>query len=769
MPRDLPTRVEAWGALDRLIWQDVDSSQLNTEQLAALRGWVAGGGRLVIAAARPVRPACRPSPTPSCPIDRRRRPTSPRPPSAALLGELPDDATDLPALSGTLTAGRALASVGDQIVAAERPYGSGAVTIIGFDPTADWLTGTRPAEGLWRPAPPDPLRRRSRSSATTARSCQAASQLPTLALPPIGGLIALLGAYILLIGPINYLVLRRLDQREWAWVTMPVLIVVFAVGAYGFGSLLRGSDVIVNEVAIVRGAPGATEGTAQSYLGVFSPSRGTYQVRVPGGALLSSPISGDFFGGDGNQSSLDVLQGDPARVRDLGVGFGSLRTVRAETRGDRAARPGRPAPRGRAAQGHRHQRVGRGACRRRRSSSAGPSPSWPTSPPAQTATVDVALQAVQFGQQLSDKIVGPIFFGDPSQGGEGTARHVRPAHDHRPADLRPELRLHRPAAGRRRRSSSAWRTASCCRSRSRARRRGGPATSCGSCRPTSRSAARRRSARTCCARRSSRPTPRSSARTRSTSTSGAARRSCLPADRVRRHASTRRELAIGLNFGESGLPEPTRSRSSRSPTIPAAVREHAGRGLRRPVFDGLPEVELYDLTAGDWRRLPHLAGGDALRRRRARPATSTRRPARSSSGSSTTSATASASASTCRSRGTSNDRDRPDRGPGQALRRHARRRRRRPGRRGRARSSGWSGPNGAGKTTTLRILATLLAAVRGHRRDRRHVGDPEPRPGPSRPRVHAGRVRGLRRHEGLGVPRLLRPLLRHRPGGATAR
>ena len=126
---------------------------------------------------------------------------------------------------------------------------------------------------------------------------------------------------------------------------MPVLIVAFAAGAYGFGSLLRGSELIINEVAIVRGAPGATEGTAQVYLGVFSPSRGTYQLRVPGGALLSSPISGDFFGGDGTTAALDVLQGDPARVRDLGVGFGSLRTVRAETAVSVPARAGRPAAR----------------------------------------------------------------------------------------------------------------------------------------------------------------------------------------------------------------------------------------------------------------------------------------------------------------------------------------------------------------------------------------------------------------------------------------
>src|SRR4029453_1406551 len=130
------------------------------------------------------------------------------------------------------------------------------------------------------------------------------------------------------IGPINYVVLKRLERREWAWVTMPVLILAFAGGAYAIGAALRGSEVIVNEVAIVRGAPGATDGAAQVYLGIFSPSRNVYQVRLPGGALLSAPVNGDP-GGSG--TTLDVLQGDPSRVRNLAVGFGSLRAIRAET------------------------------------------------------------------------------------------------------------------------------------------------------------------------------------------------------------------------------------------------------------------------------------------------------------------------------------------------------------------------------------------------------------------------------------------------------
>ncbi len=217
----------------------------------------------------------------------------------------------------------------------------------------------------------------------------AVSQLPSLALPPIGGLIVLLGGYILLIGPINYMVLRRLDRREWAWLTMPVLVVLVTVGAYGFGTVLRGNDVIVNEVAIVRGAAGATDGTGQIYLGIFSPSRGQYQVQVPGGALLSSPINGDIFGGTGAASQLDVLQGDPARVRDLDVGFGSLRTIRAESAVTVPLGGDGPAPRGRSPEGHRPERLDGVAANRRPSSSAGPwcssrtcrRAAWPTSTP----------------------------------------------------------------------------------------------------------------------------------------------------------------------------------------------------------------------------------------------------------------------------------------------------------------------------------------------------------------------------------------------------
>jgi len=410
-PEDLPERVEAWGGLDRIIWQDIDSNRLNGAQLAALQGWLAGGGRLVIVGGTTGPSSLSAFPDtllpyrPSATVDVAASSLS------SLLGSVPAGTADLPALGGALTSGRALVTSGDRVVAADRPYGNGAVTIIGFDPTTKTLADAGAIKDLWRRVLPT----RSSTGGVVGDDNQlltAVSQLPQVALPPIGGLIALLGAYILLVGPVNYLILKRLDRREWAWVTMPILILVFAVGAYAFGSLLRGSDVLVNQVAIVRGATGTTDGAAQVYVGVFSPSRGTYQVQVPGGALLSAPISGDVFGSDGNGSALDILQGDPARVRDLAVSFGSLRAIRAETpvsvpliESDLHVVNGRLT-------GTIHN-ASQVTLEQPAVVLGSTVAALDDLPAGATAKVDQAITQVAFGQALSDRVVGSSFFNDP--------------------------------------------------------------------------------------------------------------------------------------------------------------------------------------------------------------------------------------------------------------------------------------------------------------------------------------------------------------------
>ena len=138
-PADLPSRVEAPSIAS--VWQDID---LNLLELRPARGPAGlAGSRWPTSSPeeRPDPPRCRHSRTRSSRTGRWRRPTSRRKASPAS-GELPDTAADVPAPSGDLIAGRTLASAGDRVVAAERSYGSGLVTIIGFDLATPWITET---------------------------------------------------------------------------------------------------------------------------------------------------------------------------------------------------------------------------------------------------------------------------------------------------------------------------------------------------------------------------------------------------------------------------------------------------------------------------------------------------------------------------------------------------------------------------------------------------------------------------------------------------
>ncbi len=334
-PGELPPRVEAWAAVDQLIWQDVDASLLSDEQLGALKLWLGAGGRLTILGGTkggdPMRGFTQEllpyNPTKTVDVDPSELTT--------LLGGLPSGAAVVPAVAGALDHGTILARGGDDVVAAQASYGRGAVSIIGFDPATSWIAESTASDALWHRLLPQSSNPVLNPLAITDDSqiIYALQNLPAVDLPPIEQLFALLLGYIVLIGPINYLILRKLDKREWAWVTIPALVAVFAVGSYALGATLKGSDVIVNEITVVRAAQGTGRGIGQAYIGIYSPNRRTFDVRIPGGALLSNPASQAMV--SGTETPLDVIFGDStSQLRNFEVGFGVLRGFRAEAPAD---------------------------------------------------------------------------------------------------------------------------------------------------------------------------------------------------------------------------------------------------------------------------------------------------------------------------------------------------------------------------------------------------------------------------------------------------
>lgn len=330
-PEDLPTHAEAWASMDVLVWHDTDPGRLDAAQLESLQTWLVTGGDLIILAgstglAGSAFPAGMLPFQPTAIVD------VPAADVAAMLGSAPVGLVSTPALTGPLQRGTLLGGSDQSAMAARQGHGLGSVTLIGLNPAADWLAGGAQAASFWRLALPSGAAvAEPRLPAGDGFLVQALGDLPAVQLPRTDHLMLLIIGYIVAIGPINYLLLKRRDRREWGWLTMPLTMAAFALATFGLGVVLRGSNVVVNELVLVHGATGADHGLADIHVGVFSPGRATFDVSVGGGALISSPTVGGQFEmpGQARPRPLDVLLGQPIRLRDYGVAFGALRAFRA--------------------------------------------------------------------------------------------------------------------------------------------------------------------------------------------------------------------------------------------------------------------------------------------------------------------------------------------------------------------------------------------------------------------------------------------------------
>ncbi|MGO9114934.1 MAG: hypothetical protein ACLP9L_37455 [Thermoguttaceae bacterium] len=112
--------------------------------------------------------------------------------------------------------------------------------------------------------------------------------------------------YILLIGPGDYFLLRRLGRgMQWTWITFPIIVVVFAVGAYVAAYWLKGDQLRVSQVDLV---DIDAEGTARgaSWFSIFSPRGESFDLsmrpRLPDGqSPQQASVSLAWLGKAGNE------------------------------------------------------------------------------------------------------------------------------------------------------------------------------------------------------------------------------------------------------------------------------------------------------------------------------------------------------------------------------------------------------------------------------------------------------------------------------------
>lgn len=292
-PEHVPPLADALAGLNVMLFHNVDTGALNDEQVAAVTHWVLGGGHLIVAAGGDSWQATTARLAELLPVELAgSAPVASLAPLAEYLRR-PIAALDAPVrvASTTPRAGaEVLVAAGDVPLVTRASYGAGVVDFVAVDPQVEpLLSWDSDDKGrLWYALLFSTGQQPSWVGGFSDWSAglKAARTTSNTALPTFLQLCGFLGLYIALVGPLNYLVLKRLNRREWAWFTIPLFILGFSVMAYTVGFNLRGNTVTVNRLSVVQVWPDQAEAQVSSVIGVQSPRRREYDIGIERGYTL---------------------------------------------------------------------------------------------------------------------------------------------------------------------------------------------------------------------------------------------------------------------------------------------------------------------------------------------------------------------------------------------------------------------------------------------------------------------------------------------------
>ncbi len=125
------------------------------------------------------------------------------------------------------------------------------------------------------------------------------------ALPSPWLILILLLGYLVVLGPIRFLIIRWRKRRDWSWRIVLSTIVIFSLLAYGFALYQKGTAIASNTISIVRLSQAQDGSTAHitTYVGVFIPNQGNFQVHIPGKGLVQPSNTNGYSGGPGRSNN----------------------------------------------------------------------------------------------------------------------------------------------------------------------------------------------------------------------------------------------------------------------------------------------------------------------------------------------------------------------------------------------------------------------------------------------------------------------------------
>lgn len=322
-------------SLDDRAWDTLTERQQN-----ALKGYVLSGGLLVVHGVDLNRLKTL-IPSGLLPVEPVGLTQVPAP---ALIGWVPS----LRGSSGMVDVVRSRVLGGAKVLLSHRdiplvvtmPKGLGQVVFLAFDPTQPPLANGDAAHSLWKNLLRLQIKRlvspttifpdeqgtywgvSSLSKAYFGEMIQAMVEAVAANPVPLGWLAAYLGVYALVLIPLNYLVLRKLDRLQWSWFTLPVLALLTSAAGYAIATQVQTRSHQLRWWTALYTSSGSPQAVVESDWVLYSAYSQRYRLR----ARVDGTIIENSSRALQAQHAMEIPQEEPADVRNVPIPLWSARS-----------------------------------------------------------------------------------------------------------------------------------------------------------------------------------------------------------------------------------------------------------------------------------------------------------------------------------------------------------------------------------------------------------------------------------------------------------
>ncbi len=378
IPKELiPDRWIGFENADMVVLGDFPHISLSPTQIDALRGYVNGGGTLVVMGGSNT---ARLSSSPLkdlWPLVLNGSATATSPEVADLVGRYvdnPRNGADRLGGAPVLVSRGALVpdalapreGTAAQPLFAQREVGAGRVLFLSYDPSQPPFKGWSGQGKLWaelfsQTAKPRALEGvdaeflsagytnfagggysprpsynggNTGPSSLTGQLLSVLSHAEQLTMPPVSKIAWFLALYVFFLVPFNYAILRIIERRELAWVTIPVIVVAFSVWAYSEALSIRGRAILTRQMDVVQSSLGSKVGRVDSLFWLFSPRRATYDVSTGGQNAALCDYATEAGGVQGDFRVTEPLDGSSFKIEGAPVRMWTDRAFSAQSLGD---------------------------------------------------------------------------------------------------------------------------------------------------------------------------------------------------------------------------------------------------------------------------------------------------------------------------------------------------------------------------------------------------------------------------------------------------